>query len=353
MIKSIRINLLVVACALLAAPPLISSAHAVECVNGGAGPNPAGNDHSDFTALACGNNAEATNGGTAVGTGSLATGPGYTSALGYISLANGQNGTAIGAFSTAAGANSTTTGAGSTAAGVGSTANGYGSSAVGDNSVALGIASSATGLASIATGAGSNASGAYSTAFGANTQAGGTNSIAIGGSANGGAGNAAFAGGTNAIAIGNGAQATATNSVAIGAGSVASAPNTASFGSAGNERRLTNVAAGIAPTDAVNVSQLNSLASGWTAGLQTQINTNQTEARAGVALALASGALHFDPRPGKLSVAAAVGNFRGQSALASGLGYAINSQWRVNASFSATPQVNQYGAAIGSSWTLN
>ncbi|WP_312015457.1 YadA-like family protein [Bradyrhizobium manausense] len=225
--------------------------------------------------------------------------------------------------------------------------------AAGTSSSAYGAGSSATGNASGAFGAAANASGDYSTALGGNTQASGANSIAIGGNSNTGAGNAAFASGTNAIAIGNGAQASAANSVAIGRGSVASAPNTVSFGSTGNERRLTNVAAGIAPTDAVNMSQLNSLASGWTAGLQNQIDTNLTEARAGIALALASSALQYDPRPGKLSVAAAVGHFKGQSALASGLGYAISSQWRVNASFTATPQVNQYGASIGSSWTLN
>jgi autotransporter adhesin len=159
----------------------------------------------------------------------------------------------------------------------------------------------------------------------------------------------------NGTAIGAGAlvQAGATNAVAIGQGSVASAPNTVSFGSPGNERRLTNVAAGVAPTDAVSVSQLNSVASGMSGALQNQINTNQTEARAGIALALASTGLQFDQRPGKLSIAAAVGNFKGQSAVASGLGYAVNGQWRVNASFSAAPGNNDYGVAVGSSWTLN
>jgi autotransporter adhesin len=234
----------------------------------------------------------------------------------------------------------------SAAVGISSVASGSGSTAVGSSSTSNGAFSSAFG-------ASSTASGDSSTALGVNAQAQGSNSIAIGSNSAPGAGNAAFASGANAIAIGNGAKATATNSVAIGSGSVASAPNTVSFGSTGNERRLTNVAAGVAPTDAVNVAQLNSFASGWTAGLQNQINANQAEARAGIALALASSALQYDPRPGKLSVAAAVSNFRGQSALASGLGYAINSQWRVNASFTATPQVNQYGASIGSSWTLN
>lgn len=153
-----------------------------------------------------------------------------------------------------------------------------------------------------------------------------------------------------------GAQATATNSVAVGAGSVASLANTASFGTPGNERRLTNVAAGINPTDAVNVSQLSAFASGFQSqlgNLQNQIIDNQREARSGVALALAASNLHYDQRPGKVSVAIAAGNFKGQSALAGGLGYAVSDRWRVNGSFTASQNQGNFGAAVGSSWTLN
>ncbi|MFM0673443.1 YadA-like family protein, partial [Paraburkholderia sediminicola] len=85
--------------------------------------------------------------------------------------------------------------------------------------------------------------------------------------------------GTDAVAIGGNAQATAANSVALGSNStttanlsaagynpgstalsgIASAANgEVSVGSAGAERRITNVAAGSAATDAVNVSQLMS-----------------------------------------------------------------------------------------------
>src|SRR5262249_35237454 len=70
--------------------------------------------------------------------------------------------------------------------------------------------------------------------------------------------------GTGAIALGAGSSASAPNSVALGNGSVANAPNTVSVGSAGNERRITNVAAGANPTDAVNVSQLTSVAVRYT-----------------------------------------------------------------------------------------
>ncbi|MBW8837349.1 MAG: adhesin, partial [Burkholderia sp.] len=86
--------------------------------------------------------------------------------------------------------------------------------------------------------------------------------------------------GTNAVAIGGAATATTANSVALGSNSVANSATltTAGFtpvggtaiaaataaggevsvGAAGAERRITNVAAGLNATDAVNVSQLQS-----------------------------------------------------------------------------------------------
>ncbi|MPZ56690.1 MAG: hypothetical protein GEU91_09390 [Rhizobiales bacterium] len=45
-------------------------------------------------------------------------------------------------------------------------------------------------------------------------------------------------------------------SVAIGSGSIATAANTVSVGNAGSERRIVNVAAGVKPTDAVNLRQV-------------------------------------------------------------------------------------------------
>ncbi|MBX3562383.1 MAG: YadA-like family protein [Sphingomonas sp.] len=82
---------------------------------------------------------------------------------------------------------------------------------------------------------------------------------------------------TASVAIGNEAQVSAANSVAIGAGSTATrGPQLAyaalaldgaqfsagefSVGTAGAERQITNVAPGSAPTDAVNVAQLQSVA---------------------------------------------------------------------------------------------
>ncbi|MGC5887425.1 YadA family autotransporter adhesin, partial [Ralstonia pseudosolanacearum] len=76
-------------------------------------------------------------------------------------------------------------------------------------------------------------------------QAMGLESIAFGGAA-----------GMNSMAMGGNARAVAGNAVALGAGSVADRANTVSVGSAGKERQITNVAAGTADTDAVNVAQL-------------------------------------------------------------------------------------------------
>jgi hypothetical protein len=53
-----------------------------------------------------------------------------------------------------------------------------------------------------------------------------------------------------------GASVTAAGAVAIGQGSVANQANTVSVGSVGNERRVTNVAAGTAASDAANVGQV-------------------------------------------------------------------------------------------------
>ncbi|PZO75390.1 MAG: hypothetical protein DI640_05125 [Sphingomonas taxi] len=100
------------------------------------------------------------------------------------------------------------------------------------------------------------------------------------------------AGATGAVALGTGAIATGANGVALGAGSLAARGPVAGYtaiglgtvaqtsagevsvGTATAQRQITNVAAGSAGTDAVNVSQL--------AGVQAQIGT------------VASGAVQYD-----------------------------------------------------------
>ncbi len=85
----------------------------------------------------------------------------------------------------------------------------------------------------------------------ADSQAGGANTVAIGGNAQ--------ATVDNAIAIGSNARSTASNAVALGTGSLADRANTVSVGAGGAERQIVNVAAGTQNTDAVNLKQLKDL----------------------------------------------------------------------------------------------
>ncbi|WP_164517110.1 YadA-like family protein [Vreelandella venusta] len=148
----------------------------------------------------------------------------------------------------------------------------------GVNALAAGPNAVSDGNSSVAVGDGARTAsiGAEQVAVGAGALAGGNRSIAIGSGAR--ASTDLFAGGVETVAIGNGASAEGTKNVALGSGSVADGStltddaysptgdqndvvginpaSEVSVGSAGSERRITNVAAGSADTDAVNVSQL-------------------------------------------------------------------------------------------------
>ncbi len=125
------------------------------------------------------------------------------------------------------------------------------SQATGTDSVAIGPNAVASGDNSIASGNGAISSGSGALANGHNAEATGNASVSIGENSTSKA--------ENSVALGSGAVVTENgkNSVALGAGSVADRENTVSVGSEGNERQITNVAAGEKETDAVNVGQLN------------------------------------------------------------------------------------------------
>jgi autotransporter adhesin len=224
---------------------------------------------------------------------STATGPNAT--------ASGPNSTATGANAKATGDNSTATGANAKASGANSTATGANSTASGDNSTATGANSLASGDNSTATGANSKATGDNSTAMGANSAATGPNSTAVG------AGSSAS--GDNSTALGANAKAPGNNSVALGAGSVADRDNTVSVGSPGHERTISNVAPGIAGTDAVNVNQLNSLGN----QLMNQTNDVARKAYTGIAAAMALQAPALAV-PGKTVMRLGAGTYQGQGA---------------------------------------
>ena len=117
-------------------------------------------------------------------------------------------------------------------------------------------------------------------------------------------------------------MASAPNSVALGAGSVANVANTVSVGAPGSERRITNVAAGVNPTDAANVGQLSSMAAGFQSqvgGLQSQINDNDRRLRDGVAVAMAAGGVPAVPPGRKVGVFGNVASYDGHGAAGVGL----------------------------------
>ncbi|ONX73517.1 ESPR-type extended signal peptide-containing protein, partial [Burkholderia cenocepacia] len=151
-------------------------------------------------------------------------------------------------------------------------ASGMGSVSIGSGSVArsgssggnIAIGNGATadtsggGYGTMALGYGAKAgtsgySGGMAIGLGANSTHGNV-AIGDGAQASGKAGDAATYRGVTAI--GNNATANAASSVALGYLSVADRDNSVSVGSSTLQRQITNVAAGTADTDAVNVSQL-------------------------------------------------------------------------------------------------
>jgi len=178
-------------------------------------------------------------------------------ALGYKANASKNNAVAIGSKAQATEVNTVAIGTQAEASNKTATAIGYKSIASGDKSTVVGTQAQASKTKSQAFGWHATASGTQSTAIGSGntnasrTEASGVRSTAIG------AGTRATK--ADSIAIGTNAKATHKNSVALGANSVTTAPNTVSVGSVGDERRITNVADGINPYDAVNMRQFNAL----------------------------------------------------------------------------------------------
>ncbi|WP_042326875.1 ESPR-type extended signal peptide-containing protein, partial [Paraburkholderia ginsengisoli] len=169
----------------------------------------------------------------------MAIGP-AAAATGLSALAVGGRAAAGSNFSTAVGSgagalsnNSTVIGASATVA------------ATSDNSVSIGYNSRAGG----------DNNGSFNTlAVGAYASAISAGSVAIG------YGSIVAAGATNGMALGLNSTVTSANAVAIGYGAVANRANVVSVGNATRQSQIINVAAGTSSTDAVNVSQLSSMA---------------------------------------------------------------------------------------------
>ncbi|WP_275692932.1 OmpA family protein [Burkholderia sp. Ax-1719] len=147
---------------------------------------------------------------------------------------------------------------GAIAIGAGSNTPGYGANATGANSIAIGVNTNATGPGATAIGVDSRATGSQALSFSGGT-ASGQYAIAIGGAAQASTDNSIALGG-HAVANTN-ATSLATAGFNAGSGSLTAATAAGgeiSVGASGAERRLTNLAAGLNGSDAVNVSQLQS-----------------------------------------------------------------------------------------------
>ncbi|WP_390349941.1 hypothetical protein ACFJIS_27915 [Variovorax boronicumulans] len=202
-----------------------------------------GNENNDGAtgadAIAAGKDAQATAvNAVAMGTAAQAAGVSATS-IGNAAWAMGDRSTAVGYFSTADGIDSAAFGAWARAGGNGSLAAGMASNASGVASVAMGALSAAAGDVSVAVGAGSTATVAGGAALGA------------GSVADRAAGVKGYVPPEATAAQADAIAATTSTMGAVGVGDAAH----------GVFRQITGVAAGSAPSDAVNVAQLQAVAS--------------------------------------------------------------------------------------------
>jgi len=133
---------------------------------------------------------------------------------------------------------------------------------------------------------------------------------------------------------------------------------TVTFNPGGSATRLQNVAAGVAPTDAVNVQQLNdglagtlASANAYTdtrlAGVEFDLSQNRRDANAGTAGALAAAGLPqaFEAGRGMLSIGA--GTYQGQSAVALGLSRVMDDGRTVIKAGASYDTQSRVGANVG------
>jgi autotransporter adhesin len=152
-------------------------------------------------------------------------------------------------------------------------------------------------------------------------------------------GNAAQAIGNGSVALGGGAKASAPNSVAIGEGSVADQTGTVSVGSAGNERRITNVAAGQAPADAVNMQQF-----------QGGINEVARNAYSGTASAIALTMVPEVDATKNLALGVATAGYKGYQAVAVALSARVTSNLKVKVGAGVSSATTTVGAGASYQW---
>ncbi len=128
--------------------------------------------------------------------------------------------------------------------------------------------------------------------------------------------------------------------------SIENGPSVTSTGINANNTLITNVAPGVAGTDAVNVNQLNNLS----ANINNQITSVGNIANAGVAQAIAAAGLPQAYLPGKSMVAISGGTYEGEAGYAIGVSsISDNGKWVIKASGSGNSR-GKYGASIGAGY---
>ncbi|HEY1076490.1 MAG TPA: YadA-like family protein [Fontimonas sp.] len=210
--------------------------------------------------------------------------------------------------------------------------------ALAEGGIAMGAGATAVQSNSVAIGAGARAQS--SVAVGTGAQATGTNTTALGDNA--------VASGATAVAVGNNAVASGDNSVALGNGSVATQANTVSVGSETQQRRITNVAPGVDPTDAVNLSQLNQYQDETNYRIYQQGRLLNSVGAMSAAMAMAIP----DPRvKGDDQIAVGFGNYRDSQSVAASYSQLVNDNFalRVGGAY-ATGGESMVGAGFTIGW---
>ncbi|MPV70272.1 hypothetical protein GD429_31665 [Burkholderia sp. BE17] len=210
------------------------------------------------------------------------------------------------------------------------------------DTTAIGANSAVQASGGTAIGAGADAHAVNSTVIGQTASAHGENSTVVGqgavayGDNSSAFGQGAVASGGNSTVMGQNANAAGNNSVALGAGSVADRDNAVSVGASSAERQITNVAAGTAPTDAVNLQQMNNV-----------VGSARQDAMGGVAAAMAVAGLPQSTQPGRTFVSMAGSTYGGEYGSAMGLSYMTrDGKWTVKAAVNSSTR-GEVGGVIG------
>ena len=213
--------------------------------------------------------------------------------------------------------------------------------------MAVGFQNQASGTQSIAIGFSNVVTGNHSGAFGDPNVISGSGSYAVGNDNTIAANNAFVMGNNVTVAAGN------DGAVVLGNNSKASGANTVSVGAAGAERRITNVAPGVNPTDAVNVSQLNSATNalqGQLNGLQGQVFDLRRDVGFGIAGATAIAMIPNVQTDQNFSIGVGFGGYLGHQAIAFGFNGRVDEHVTVRAGASVSAGNSTYGAGISFGW---